>query len=65
MGCASPTTRRARSRRRREEIVLGRGAELQRVLYAIAAKQLVPDNPRVIARLVFLGTDQPQALSAA
>lgn len=43
-----------------EEIVLGRGAELQRVLYAIAAKQLVPDNPRVIARLVFLGTDQPK-----
>jgi RecB family exonuclease len=43
-----------------EEIVLGRGAELQRVLYAIAARQLVPDNPRVIARLVFLGADQPR-----
>jgi ATP-dependent helicase/DNAse subunit B len=43
-----------------DEIVLGRGAELQRVLYALAASQLVPDNPRVIARLVFLGEDQPK-----
>ena len=42
------------------EIVLGCGAELQRVLYALAARQLVPDNPRVIARLVFLGGDQPK-----
>jgi RecB family exonuclease len=42
------------------EIVLGRGMELQRVLYALAARQLVPDNPRVIARLVFLGADQPK-----
>lgn len=42
------------------EIVLGRGAELQRVLYALAARQLVADNPRVIARLVFLGTDRPR-----
>jgi hypothetical protein len=44
-----------------EEIVLGRGAELQRVLYALVASQLVPDNPSVIARLVFLGEDQPRA----
>jgi PD-(D/E)XK nuclease superfamily protein len=43
-----------------DEIVLGGGAELQRVLYAIAARQLVPDNPRVIARLVFLGDDEPK-----
>jgi hypothetical protein len=43
-----------------EEMVLRGGAELQRVLYAIAARQLVPDNPRVIARLVFLGDDQPK-----
>jgi hypothetical protein len=42
-----------------EEIVLGRGAELQRVLYAIAARQLVPDDPQVIARLVFLAADHP------
>jgi hypothetical protein len=46
--------------RKADEIVLGGGAELQRVLYAIAARQLVPDNPRVIARLVFLGDDEPK-----
>jgi len=45
------------------EIILGRGAELQRVLYALAARQLVADNPRVIARLVFLGTDRPRPYS--
>src|SRR4029077_18039123 len=45
------------------EIVLGRGAELQRVLYALAARQLVADNPRVIARLVFLGTDRRRPYS--
>jgi hypothetical protein len=43
-----------------DKIVLRGGAELQRVLYALAARQLVPDNPRVIARLVFLGADQPK-----
>jgi hypothetical protein len=42
------------------DIVLGRGTELQRVLYALATLQLVPDNPRVIARLVFLGDDRPR-----
>jgi RecB family exonuclease len=47
------------------EIVLGRGAELQRVLYALAARQLVADNPRVIARLVFLGTDRPRPYNLA
>lgn len=46
--------------RRADEIVLGRGAELQRVIYAIAARQLLPDNPRVIARLVFLGDEEPK-----
>jgi hypothetical protein len=40
--------------------VLGRGAELQRVLYALAARQLLPGNPRVVARLVFLGNDEPK-----
>src|SRR5690606_35757340 len=45
------------------EIVLGRGAELQRVLYALAARQLVADNPRIIARLVFLATDRPRPYS--
>ncbi|MCP3468191.1 PD-(D/E)XK nuclease family protein [Bradyrhizobium sp. CCGUVB23] len=47
--------------RRADEIVLGRGAELQRVIYAIAAGQLLPDSPRVIARLVFLGDEEPRA----
>jgi len=42
------------------EIVLRGGAEVQRVLYALAARQLVPNNPRVIARLVFLDADQPK-----
>ena len=48
-----------------DKIVLGRGAELQRVLYALAARQLVPGNPRVIARLVFLGADQPKQYKLA
>lgn len=46
--------------RRADEIVLGRGAELQRVIYAIAARLLLPNNPRVIARLVFLGDEEPK-----
>jgi hypothetical protein len=46
--------------RRMDEIVLGRGSELQRVIYAIAARQLLPDNPRVVARLVFLGDKEPK-----
>jgi hypothetical protein len=46
--------------RQADRIVLGRGAELQRVLYALAVRQLLADNPRVVARLVFLGDDQPR-----
>jgi RecB family exonuclease len=46
--------------KRADQIVLGRGAELQRVLYALAARQLLPGNPRVVARLVFLGDDKPK-----
>jgi len=42
------------------EIIIGRGAELQRVLYALAARQLVADNPQVVARLVFLDADRPK-----
>jgi hypothetical protein len=45
---------------RADEIVLRGGAELQRVIYAIAARQLLPDNPRVVARLVFLGDEEPK-----
>ena len=48
---------------RASEIIIGRGAELQRVLYALAARQLVADNPRVVARLVFLGADRPKPYS--
>lgn len=43
-----------------QDIVIGQGAELQRVLYALAARELVPDNPRIIARLVFLGDERPK-----
>lgn len=40
-------------------IVLGRGAELQRVCYALAVRTLIVDARRVVARLVFLGDDDP------
>ncbi|RWM13734.1 MAG: PD-(D/E)XK nuclease family protein [Mesorhizobium sp.] len=43
-----------------DQIVLGGGAELQRVIYALAARQLVPDNPRVVARLIYLGGGEPR-----
>ncbi|WEX85811.1 PD-(D/E)XK nuclease family protein [Sinorhizobium garamanticum] len=46
--------------RRADEIVLGRGTELQRVIYAIAARQLLPESQRVIARLVFLADQEPK-----
>jgi hypothetical protein len=38
------------------------GAEPRRadVIYGTAARQLLPDNPRVIARLVFLGDEEPK-----
>ena len=42
------------------EIIIGRGAELQRVLFALATTELVADNPQVVARLVFLGADRPK-----
>lgn len=47
--------------KRADQIVLGRGAELQRVLYSLAARQLLAGNPRVVARLVFLGDDEPKS----
>jgi hypothetical protein len=43
-----------------DEIVLRGGAELQRVVYATAARQLLPGNPRVVARLLFLGDEEPK-----
>ncbi|MCA1367197.1 PD-(D/E)XK nuclease family protein [Bradyrhizobium sp. BRP14] len=45
---------------RAQEILLGGGSELQRVIYALAARQLLPDEPRVVARLVYLGDRQPR-----
>ena len=47
------------SQRRSGRIVLQRGAELQRVVYALAARTLLADAPPVVARLVFLGDDEP------
>jgi hypothetical protein len=44
-------------------MVLDGGRELQRVLYAIAVRQLLPDATTVISRLVFLdGTSAPYQL---
>lgn len=37
-----------------DRIVIGRGAEVQRVLYAMAARRLLPDARTVISRLVYL-----------
>jgi hypothetical protein len=41
-----------------DRIVLSQGSELQRVLYALAVRQLVPDSA-VVARLVYLKDDSP------
>jgi hypothetical protein len=50
--------------RRPERVIVDEGRELQRVLYAAAVNQLLPDAGRVIARLVYLdGTSQPFALN--
>lgn len=38
-------------------LVIGGGRELQRVLYAAAAKQLLPDVQRVVAQLIYLRDD--------
>lgn len=45
---------------RANEILLSGGSELQRVIYALAARQLLPGDPRIVARLVFLGDRQPR-----
>ena len=44
-----------------ESVVIGGGEELQRVTYAIAARQLLPEVQQVAARLVFLGQATPTA----
>jgi len=46
-------------------LVLGGGLELQRVIYAIAVRALLPTVPQVIARLVYLGGDAARALELA
>jgi hypothetical protein len=45
---------------RASRIVLGGGAELQRVIYALASRQLLAQTPRIVARLIFLAGDSPQ-----
>ncbi len=46
-----------------ENIVLDQGAEVQRALYAMAARQLLPDLRQVISRLVYLdGMSEPFSL---
>ena len=42
------------------QMVIGRGTELQRVVYASAARQLLPGNPRIVSRLFFLGAERPR-----
>ena len=46
---------------RAEQIIVSGGASLQRVIYAIAANQLLPDVRRVIARLFYLGEEAPRS----
>jgi ATP-dependent helicase/DNAse subunit B len=47
-----------------DRIVIGGGAELQRPLYALACRQLLPDCRQIIARLVYLA-DPPQMVRLA
>ena len=52
--------------RNADRIVLDRGRELQRVLYAMAVRQLLPDATSVISRLIFLdGTSAPYELKGS
>jgi hypothetical protein len=46
--------------RQPDRLVIGGGAELQRSLYGLACRQLLPNCERVFARLVYLA-DSPQA----
>ena len=46
-----------------DRIVIGKGTEVQRVLYAMATRRLLPDVRTVISRLVYLdGVSQPVSL---
>jgi RecB family exonuclease len=42
-----------------ETIILGGGEEVQRVIYALAVRQLLPEVPQIQARLVYLRSDPP------
>jgi hypothetical protein len=42
-------------------VLYGRGGDLQRIVYAVAAKGLLPGPPKVFARLLYLGGDAPDA----
>lgn len=49
--------------RNADRIVIDQGRELQRILYAMAVRHLLPDTTTVISRLVFLdGTSTPYQL---
>jgi RecB family exonuclease len=39
-------------------IVIGGGSELQRALYGLACRTLLPDDPKIVARLLYLRGDQ-------
>ena len=42
---------------KRQRIALGQGRELQRVLYAMAVRALLPEVRTVVTRLVYLADD--------
>lgn len=44
-----------------DKVILGGGSEVQRVVYAIAARTLLPQVTKVAARLVFLGGNETHA----
>jgi hypothetical protein len=49
--------------RRPENVVVDRGKELQRVLYAMAVGQLIPTAAKIVSRLIYLdGVSPPYAL---
>ena len=45
--------------RNADRVVLGRGSEVQRVLYAMAVQSLLPRAETVYSRLLYLGDDSP------
>jgi hypothetical protein len=47
------------------QIVIGGGAELQRVLYSLAVRQLLPEVPRIFSRLIFLRDETPHSYRLA